>query len=128
MKSRCNNKKSKTYERYGGLGIKVAPEWDDFAQFLKDVGPRPSLAYTLDRIDVLKDYEPGNVRWSTRKEQANNRRNTEFFEYNGQRLTMPQWAEVTGLPCRTLRMRLRYGWSIERILTTPLAPWAGTKY
>lgn len=75
MKNRCNNPKDKAYYRYGGRGITVCKEWSvSFEKFLKDVGIRPSNYHSLDRINNNGNYEPGNVRWATAKQQANNRR------------------------------------------------------
>lgn len=73
IRNKCNNPKTHDYKYYGGRGIKVCARWDRFVAFLEDVGFRPSLDLTLDRIDVNGDYEPGNVRWATRKTQARNR-------------------------------------------------------
>ena len=73
MVQRCTNPNKESYHNYGGRGIKIHPDWFDFRIFLADVGPRPSKAHSLDRINVDGNYEPGNVRWATSKEQALNR-------------------------------------------------------
>lgn len=75
MMQRCDNPNSKNYKHYGGRGIRLCPQWrSSFQQFLKDVGERPTMDHTLDRINVNGNYEPGNVRWATREEQACNKR------------------------------------------------------
>ena len=72
-KARCQNRNYPSYEYYGGRGIEF--KFESFDQFLSEVGSCPSPALTLDRIDPEKHYEPGNVRWASWTEQANNRRN-----------------------------------------------------
>lgn len=74
MRVRCRDEKSRHFPNYGGRGISVCERWDDFWQFVDDMGPRPSEKHSLDRIDVNGNYEPGNVRWATPKEQAWNTR------------------------------------------------------
>lgn len=74
MKQRVLNPNRKGYKDYGGRGITICPQWrHSFSQFLADMGPRPK-GTSLDRIDVDGNYEPGNCRWATRKEQQNNQR------------------------------------------------------
>lgn len=75
IKRRCLNPKFKQWKDYGGRGISVCPEWrDSFEAFLSHIGPRPSAAHSIDRINNDGNYEPGNVRWATSAMQAANKR------------------------------------------------------
>jgi hypothetical protein len=74
MLRRCYNPKDKDYKHYGARGIKVCKRWHKLENFIKDMNTRISKEYTLDRIEVDKNYEPKNVKWSTIKEQNHNRR------------------------------------------------------
>jgi hypothetical protein len=120
MLERCRNPKSKSYARYGGRGVRVCEKWQrGFWHFFADVGPRPSAGHTLDRFpDQGGDYEPGNVRWATKKEQQRNLRSNRVIEFRGERRTMVEWAEVLGINYVTLKTRInRLGWPAERALT-----------
>jgi hypothetical protein len=75
MKTRCLNRNREDWPDYGGRGIKICERWlASFLDFFADVGPRPGPEYSIDRINNDGNYEPGNVRWATIKQQANNRR------------------------------------------------------
>ena len=75
MKNRCLNPNDRRYSDYGGRGISVCQEWiDSFEAFFSHVGRRPGKGFSIDRINNDGNYEPGNVRWATPKQQRNNQR------------------------------------------------------
>ena len=82
MRQRCNDVNDQQYNDYGGRGIKVSEEWNDFAVFLKDMGERPE-GMQLDRINNNKGYCKENCRWTDIKTQANNRRTTRHHDIGG---------------------------------------------
>lgn len=75
MHTRCYNTNYRFYHRHGGRGISVCERWHTFENFFADMGERPSPDHSLDRKDNDGNYEPGNCRWATRVEQAQNSRN-----------------------------------------------------
>lgn len=110
IRDRCLNPKCRIYPFYGGRGIFLTERWLDFALFYEDIiceiGDRPSAAHSLDRINNEKGYEPGNMRWATKKEQARNRRTNRLFTFHGKTQCLAAWAEEAGLPIRKLEARV----------------------
>lgn len=73
MRARCRDPNAINYHRYGGRGITVCDRWHSFSAFLEDMGRKPTPAHTIDRVNNDGNYEPGNCRWATAKEQIANR-------------------------------------------------------
>lgn len=120
MRQRCFYPKTNGYKNYGGRGITVCEEWrnnfENFRNWALSNGYKVGL--TLDRIDPNDDYCPDNCRWATIKEQSNNKRNNHVLELNGEKHTISEWSEITGINKNTILSRVvKYGWSAERALT-----------
>ena len=119
-KSRCTNPNNKNWVDYGGRGIEF--RLPDFETFLSHIGPKPSKAHTLDRIDNNGHYEIGNIRWALKKPQARNRRSNHMITYQDKTLCIAEWAEKLGLKRHLIYTRLARGWSVEKALETPPRP------
>lgn len=111
MRNRCN----RINQDYSCRGITYDKRWDDFANFLSDMGEAPD-GMSLDRIDFNGNYNKANCRWATREQQANNTRANVFLEHNGKKQTVTQWARELNMKPDKLRSRLRYGWTVQRAL------------
>lgn len=122
MCGRCNNPKNDAYVWYGGRGISVCVEWEDYLTF-RDWALKNGYSdeLSIDRIDVNGDYCPQNCKWSTFIDQCNNRRSNRFLEFNGETLSISQWGRKLGIRPQTINSRLRMGWSVEKALTTEVA-------
>lgn len=120
MLQRCHNPQDDSYAYYGGRGINVIERWHTFVNFYDDMGDRPSIHHSIDRIDNNRGYDPRNCRWATNKEQGNNRRSSKTLTYKGSAKTYQQWAETLGFGKHVISSRVRKGWSVEQVLTTPL--------
>lgn len=122
MKTRCNNPRSPRYADYGGRGIFICDEWQLFGSFQSWAmanGYRDDL--TIDRIDNNKGYCPENCRWVTQKVQCNNKRNNNLLTYNGETLTISEWAQRLNVNYFSLHDRItKLGWSAEKALATPI--------
>jgi hypothetical protein len=119
IKQRCFNPNTEHYARYGGRGITMHKEWaDDYAAFLRDVGEKPE-GMTLERNDNDGNYEPNNVRWSSRKEQANNRVTNVYVEYKGMTKTLAQWADYLGYKYGLIGSRWKKGVRGDELFAPP---------
>lgn len=125
MRGRCNTPSAVGFENYGGRGIRVCERWSSFENFLADMGPRPSPKHSIDRDDVNGHYEPGNCRWATREEQANNTRRNHRLTHDGRTMTVMQWSRATGIHRKTIERRLEMGWTVDAAVTKPADPAAG---
>lgn len=120
MISRCHRPENEAYYKYGGRGICVCDRWrESFEAFLSDMGPRPSRAASVDRIDNSGNYEPSNCRWATARQQSRNTRTNVWLEFNGRRQIMADWANELGVPSARICRRLKQGWSVEQALMAP---------
>lgn len=117
IRNRCNNNKNKDYLKYGGRGVKVCDRWNLFENFLLDMGRRPENCVSLDRVNNDGHYEPGNCRWSTSKEQANNRSNNVTLTLNGETLSIAQWSRKLQIPISTIKNRKVKGLADEFCLS-----------
>lgn len=116
MIDRCENPGHHAFDRYGGRGITVSPEWRaSFLTFYEDIGPRPSPNHTLERRDNDGGYCRDNCYWATRREQQNNRCVNLLYTIDGETKTLAEWASYLGMPYTTLHNRARRGWPAHRI-------------
>lgn len=117
MKLRCTKPSHHSFQDYGGRGITVCKEWDNFIPFMEwalSSGYDESL--TIDRIDVNGNYEPSNCRWVDMKTQANNRRSSHLLTFNGKTQSMTQWAKELNLSRNVIFGRWKAGLPIEEVL------------
>lgn len=117
MLTRCRNPNHTFWKHYGGRHVTFCERWMIFSHFLEDMGERPSLKYSLDRIDNNGNYCKENCRWATQKEQHRNTRSNRMITFQGKTACLTEWAEIIGVEKCTLHKRLKAGWSIEKMLT-----------
>jgi hypothetical protein len=123
MIKRCYDPSNAAYSNYGGRSIAVCDRWlgdTGFDSFYQDMGTLPSSDYSLDRIDNSKSYSSDNCRWATKSQQARNRRSSKLITLGSTTKTLIDWCEEHKIKYSVVKDRLRYGWDIERALSTPL--------
>jgi len=118
LRYRCNNRDCPEYHNYGGRGVRVV--FASFKEFVTDIGPRPTPRHSVDRIENSGNYAPGNVKWSTPKEQSRNTRSNVVLTFNGKTQCISAWRQERGLPRGCINKRLKLGWPVEKALTQPV--------
>ncbi len=118
MMLRCFNPNSKDYKTYRSR----APQerWKCFENFREDMGERPGVEYTLERVDNDLPYSKENCVWGTKTQQGRNTRTNRVLTFNDQTQCLSAWAEQVGIRHDTLSRRLEAGWAVDRVLTTKL--------
>lgn len=122
MKARCYSKQNPRYKYYGARGITVCDEWKDNFPAFRDWSNEHGYAddLTIDRVNNDGIYSPDNCRWVNQKIQSNNSRMNVIIEYEGEFHTLSEWAELVGLPYKSLWYRINAGWDISDALMSPL--------
>lgn len=119
MIQRCTNPKHPSYRNYGARGISVCKSWLTFLNFLREMGMRPSSKHTLERKNNGLGYNKQNCEWTTRKQQARNKRDNRLVTFSGKTQCVMDWAIQVGVAWNTMAKRLRK-WDLEKALTTPV--------
>ena len=119
MIARCYSKGCREYKNYGGRGITVCDEWrgrpEGFLNYVEYVSQLEHFGeknYSLDRIDVNGNYEPGNLRWASYRQQAKNRRRSVVVDGK----SLNELSEETGIAISTLSRRWHRGERGEQLL------------
>lgn len=121
MKRRCLNRNDPAFPHYGGRGIKVCDRWMAYANFLADMGECPP-GFSIERINVNGNYEPENCKWIPQSDQQNNRTDSQFLVFRGEKMTVSQFARLVGIKVELTVYRItRRGWTPERASHPPRA-------
>jgi hypothetical protein len=121
MVNRCTQPCLKSWPRYGGRGIRICERWQDFENFLEDMGECPSEKHTLDRFPNNDgNYELSNCRWATWLQQHRNHSAIRWLTFKGETLCAAEWSQRLGINQRTIYGRMNKGQSDEMVLGTPV--------
>lgn len=110
MRARCNNPNNKSYERYGGRGIKVCKRWGKFSNFYEDMGASYEAGLSIERLKVNKGYYKSNCIWSDTETQSMNKTNTLRVTIDGKTMTLKDWCKLSEISYKTAFRRLKIGW------------------
>jgi len=117
LKTRCLNRNSNRYYRYGERGIEICDRWkESFENFFEDMGERPTNNHSIDRIDNDKGYFKENCKWSSSFEQMNNKSTNKNITYEGRTQSVMNWSRELGINHKTIYDRLYRGLDINKIL------------
>lgn len=126
MRQRCENPRDTTFHNYGGRGISVCNEWLNFNSFFMWAianGYKDDLS--IDRKDNNGNYEPGNCRWITLREQQRNKRTNRLITYDGKTMCLKDWENMLGFSRGLIANRLERGWSIKNAINVNAQPHFG---
>lgn len=119
IKRRTVDPSHKDYPEYGGRGITVCREWfNSFENFYLDMGRKPSVHHSIERIDNNGNYESSNCKWATASEQACNTRRNRLVTFKGKTQPVACWAREIGVPYNWIYLRIRRGMPIERSMSS----------
>lgn len=121
MRERCFNSHNKEYKNYGGRGITICDEWNDYLAFRDwSLSHGYDNKLSIDRINNDGNYCPENCRWATREIQCGNTRRNIFLTYNGETHSPKEWAKKLGIPQHVIYERRFLGWPEEKIISEPI--------
>lgn len=121
MRARCLDEKNAKYPIYGGRGITICERWNEFKNFMFDMGRKPDPKFTIEREDVNGNYESTNCKWISRKDQGRNKRNSVFVTYRGKKMLLIDLVEELGLSKRLVYERLKLGWTLAQAIALPVS-------
>lgn len=120
MRMRCHCPGHPDYGNYGKRGITVCDKWfNSFESFIADMGYRPTVNHSIDRINNNGNYEPLNCRWTSKRVQANNRRTNNIIIFMGIKYTVAEAARKFNMGYYHLWQRINRGWEAHDAILTP---------
>jgi phage tail protein X len=116
MRSRCEDPNDISYRYYGARGVRLCDRWQDFNNFLADMGPSYADGLSIERLDNDKDYAPDNCKWIPVADQAKNRSFNRMLTVDGETRCLAEQARLYGTSINTARYRAAHGYSDQEII------------